>query len=173
MAGPFPGMDPYIEAQGAWPDFHNGLIAEIRNDLGARLPDSYVARVDDYTIVARGTRLPLAELYRWTVRDPLPRVPIPLREPDADILIDLAGLVNRVYDMGRYARTLRHQTQLPETMSLTTDDRAWVESLTRPASAATFSTLESSALDAPGARAGWRRLGRRRRWRPGSEGACA
>ena len=32
-------MDPYIEWQAAWPDFHNGLIAEIRNELGARLPD--------------------------------------------------------------------------------------------------------------------------------------
>ena len=33
MAGPFPGMDPYLEFQAAWPDFHNGLIAEIRNEL--------------------------------------------------------------------------------------------------------------------------------------------
>ena len=38
MAGPFPGMDPYLEFQAAWPDFYNGLIAEIRNELGERLP---------------------------------------------------------------------------------------------------------------------------------------
>jgi hypothetical protein len=256
MAGPFPGMDPYVETQAAWPDFHNGLIAEIRNELGARLPDSYIARVDErievatwaleplrsfrpdilvgrfekraassavtsatasaatlvpklveildrdseevritwveiralpdlelvtvvevfspinksgqgrqayldkrdklhasrvnvveidlllcgaplpmkeriepgayYAIVARGARLPLAELYRWTVRDPLPRLPIPLREPDADILIDFAVLVDRVYELGRYPRTLRHDAPLPETTSLTPEDRAWV-----------------------------------------------
>jgi hypothetical protein len=258
MAGPFPGMDPYVELQTAWPDFHNGLIAEIRNELGARLPDSYVARVDErieitssalepptsfrpdvlvarfeagptsaeigssttqtatleptlveildrdpvelritwveiralpeldlvtaievlspinkagqgrqayldkrdklhesrvnlveidlllggaplpmkrriergayYAIVARGVRLPLAEVYRWTVRDPLLGVPIPLREPDPDVLIDLAALVTRVYDLGRYARTLRHGPPLPETTSLTPEDRAWVAS---------------------------------------------
>jgi hypothetical protein len=29
MAGPFPGMDPYLEQQAAWPDFDNRLIAEI------------------------------------------------------------------------------------------------------------------------------------------------
>ncbi len=52
MSGPFPGMDPYIELQAAWPDFHNGLIAEIRNELGARLPDSYIARVDERIEVA-------------------------------------------------------------------------------------------------------------------------
>jgi hypothetical protein len=33
MAGPFPGMGPSIELQAAWPDFHNGLIAEIRVPL--------------------------------------------------------------------------------------------------------------------------------------------
>jgi Protein of unknown function (DUF4058) len=254
MAGPFPGMDPYVEMQAAWPDFHNGLIAEIRNELGARLPDSYIARVDErievatwalepprsfrpdvlvgrfekravssgvtlatapattlepklveildrdpeevritwveiralpdlelvtavevlspinksgqgrqvyldkrdklhaarvnlveidlllggaplpmkeriepgayYAIVARGARLPLAEVYRWTVRDPLPHIPIPLREPDPDVLIDLAALVTRVYDLGRYARTIRYGPPLPETMSLTPEDRA-------------------------------------------------
>ena len=42
MAGPFPGMDPYLELQGPWPDFHNRLIAEIWNEIGARLPGSYV-----------------------------------------------------------------------------------------------------------------------------------
>ncbi len=52
MAGPFPGMDPYLELQAAWTDFHNGLIAEIRNELGASLPDSYVARVDERIEVA-------------------------------------------------------------------------------------------------------------------------
>ena len=52
MAGRFPGMDPYIELQAAWPDFHNRLIAEVRNELGARLPDSYVARVDERIEVA-------------------------------------------------------------------------------------------------------------------------
>jgi hypothetical protein len=251
-------MDPYIETQAAWPDFHNGLIAEVRNELGARLPDSYVARVDErievatwalepprsfrpdvvvgrfetsvvssgvilgtapatrlepkvveildrdpeelritwveiralpdlelvtaievlspinksgqgrlvylekrnklhaarvslveidlllggaplpmkeriepgayYAIVARGASLPLAEVYRWTVRDPLPRLPIPLRQPDEDILIDFAVLVDRVYDLGRYARTLQHDAPLPDTTSLTPEDRAWVES---------------------------------------------
>ncbi len=58
MAGPFPGMDPYLESQAPWPDFHNGLIAEIRNELGARLPDSYVARVDERIEVATSTSDP-------------------------------------------------------------------------------------------------------------------
>jgi Protein of unknown function (DUF4058) len=261
MAGPFPGMDPYIELEAPWPDFHNRLIAEICNELGAGLPISYVARVDErieiatsgedppasyrpdvlvgrfesestrpevtrgaaqtavlepqlveildrdpdeirvtwveiralpelelvtvievlspinkawqgrqaylakrdqlhasrvnlveidlllggaplpmkqriesgayYAIVARGPQLPFAEIYRWSVRDPLPRLPIPLREPDPDILIDLTALVTRVYDLGRYARTLRREYPLSETTSLRPEDRIWVESVFR------------------------------------------
>jgi Protein of unknown function (DUF4058) len=261
MAGPFPGMDPYLESQAAWPDFHNALIAEIRNELGARLPDSYVARVDErievttsdsnpprsfhpdvlvgrseglavrpaveaaigrtatlepelvelldrdpdelrvtwveiralpqldlvtavevlspinkswrgrqsyldkrdrlhalrvnlveidlllggaplpmkqriepgafYAVVARGVRLPVAEVYRWGVRDPLPVIPIPLCEPDPDVPIDLAVLIGRVYDLGRYARTLRHDQPFHETTPLPPEDRAWVEAVGR------------------------------------------
>ncbi len=47
MAGPFPGMDPYIECQGSWPDFHSRLIAEACNALSVQLPDDYVPRVDE------------------------------------------------------------------------------------------------------------------------------
>jgi hypothetical protein len=110
---------------------HAARVNLVEIDLlldGAPLPMK--ERIDPgafYAIVARGAWLPVAEVYRWTVRDPLPRVPIPLREPDADILIDLAALVNRVYDLGRYAHTLQHGAPLPETTSMTPEDRAWVE----------------------------------------------
>ena len=36
-------------------------------------------------------RLPVAEVYQWTVREPLPQLPIPLGEPHPEILIELAG----------------------------------------------------------------------------------
>src|SRR5205809_4726701 len=39
---------------------------------------------DYYVFVARGDRTPYADVYAWSVRDPLPTIPIPLRPPDAD-----------------------------------------------------------------------------------------
>jgi hypothetical protein len=81
-----------------------------------------------YAIVARAARLPLAKIYRWNVREPLRRLAIPLREPDPDLPIDLAALVSRVYQLGRYESTLRHAAPVPETTSLTPEDRPWVES---------------------------------------------
>ena len=37
MAGPFPGMDPYIESQGNWQDFHNRLITEMSQRPGCSI----------------------------------------------------------------------------------------------------------------------------------------
>ena len=260
--GPFPGMDPFLEWQGSWRDFHNRLVAEIGNELGLRLPDDYVARLDERievvapggepprtflpdvligrdpargpgpgvdpagalvatlepelvevsdrdpesvkitwvevlalpdlelvtaievlspvnkawqgrpaylekrdrlhgsrvnlvevdlllggaplpmkrsipaggysAIVARGSRLPMAEVYRWSVRDALPRLPIPLRDPDPDVWVDLGALAGRAYDLGRYGRTLRHAGPLPESLALSADDRDWVEARVGP-----------------------------------------
>lgn len=260
MPSPFPGMDPYIEYQGNWQDFHNRLNAELCNALGARMPDDYVARVDErievvgfdgpegksflpdvlvarrengggpgqssgrspvatiepmivelvdrdpeeirhawieirrlpeldlvtvievlspvnktgagrvdylekrdallarkihlveidlllggvrvkakpplraghyFALVARGPNLPTAEVYAWTLRDRVPPIPIPLRAPDPDVLIDLQELVDRIYDLGRYGRTLRHDLPLPEGVPLHPEDRAWAEGASR------------------------------------------
>src|SRR5215468_3328690 len=45
MASPFPGMDPYLEDPGIWPDFHAKFINYLQESLGDRLPEHYVARV--------------------------------------------------------------------------------------------------------------------------------
>jgi Protein of unknown function (DUF4058) len=84
-----------------------------------------------YAIVARGPRLPLAEIYRWTVRDPVPGVPIPLANGDPDVVINLGGLTSRVYDLGRYARTIRCDQPLPESAPLSPEDRTWIESVAK------------------------------------------
>lgn len=38
---PFPGMNPYLEYRHIWPDFHDSLIANLRDQLGPQLPDNY------------------------------------------------------------------------------------------------------------------------------------
>ena len=45
MPSPFPGMDPYLEAPDIWPDFHDALANEIRNELNHSLPAPYYARL--------------------------------------------------------------------------------------------------------------------------------
>ena len=47
MPSPFPGMDPYLESQGHWADFHSTFIHVARNAIVARLPADYVARIEE------------------------------------------------------------------------------------------------------------------------------
>ncbi len=47
MPSPFPGIDPYIEAQGFWPDFHASFITYLRDVLADELPTNYEARIDE------------------------------------------------------------------------------------------------------------------------------
>src|SRR5271165_5280684 len=43
MPSPFAGMDPYLESQGYWEDFHTALLGDCRRALTAVLPRNYGA----------------------------------------------------------------------------------------------------------------------------------
>src|SRR4051794_1716822 len=47
MPSPFPGMDPYLESQGFWQDFHTSLITYCREALNAALPEHYAALIEE------------------------------------------------------------------------------------------------------------------------------
>jgi hypothetical protein len=51
----FPGMDPYLEAPGLWPDVHDELISSIRNQLNQRLPEHYHARTRERVYITDET----------------------------------------------------------------------------------------------------------------------
>jgi hypothetical protein len=44
----FPGMDPYLEDPGIWPDFHTTLCVELKRSLNRILPPGYMAKIDRY-----------------------------------------------------------------------------------------------------------------------------
>jgi len=52
MQSPFPGMDPFIEANQLWGDFHDKLIYEIDRVLSEQLPRKYVVRLDSRSYIA-------------------------------------------------------------------------------------------------------------------------
>jgi hypothetical protein len=119
------GRSGYLDKRDKW---HEARVNVVEIDLllsGGPMPMKRPSAPGGYyAIVARGARLPLAEVYRWSVRDPLPRLPIPLREPDPGISIDLGARVTRVYDLGRYARTISRDRPLPEAVSPSPEGRA-------------------------------------------------
>lgn len=51
MPSPFPGVDPYLEAQGLWADFHSEFISAWRSALLDQLPPGYDARVGEHVYI--------------------------------------------------------------------------------------------------------------------------
>lgn len=52
MPSPFPGMDPYLEKPGLWPDVHHGLTSVIRELLVRRLRPKYHVRVEERVYIS-------------------------------------------------------------------------------------------------------------------------
>jgi len=94
--------------------------------LGKSLPPHHY-----YAIVARSTSRPDAQVYTWTIHHRLPSLPIPLRSPDADVILDLGEAFDLTYRLGRFGRIVRHGSPLPENLPLSSADREWAESLGR------------------------------------------
>jgi hypothetical protein len=70
MNCPFPGMDPYLESQGFWPDFHATLVNYLRESVAGTLPKNYHASI--------GERVSLVEReeYRDLVKRVVPDVAV-------------------------------------------------------------------------------------------------
>ncbi len=56
MQCPFPGMDPHLERSAIWPDFHDSLIAYIRESLQPCLRPRYAALTQDRLFVVEHER---------------------------------------------------------------------------------------------------------------------
>lgn len=67
---------------------------------------------DFYAMVSRSERRRVAQVWAWTVRNPLPAIPIPLLKPDKDLVIDLEPVFSTAYERGRYARSIDYKAKL-------------------------------------------------------------
>jgi hypothetical protein len=79
---------------------------------------------DYYAFVSRWDRRPNCEVYHWTMQQPLPAIPIPLRPPDPDVWIDIAAVFRTTYQRGRYARSIDYAG--PPPIALDAERLAWV-----------------------------------------------
>lgn len=97
---------------------------------GKRLPmEDELPKGHYYAFVSRAERRFLSDVFTWSIRDPLPTIPIPLKAPDPDVPLDLAALFATVYQRARYERSIDYQA--PLSLPLSPADRAWAEALAR------------------------------------------
>src|SRR5271166_6063081 len=52
MPSPLPGMDPYLEEPGLWPDVHHELISETRALLNTILRPKYYVRIEERVYIS-------------------------------------------------------------------------------------------------------------------------
>ena len=101
------------------------------------LPDGEPTQAFDYNaVLVRAERTEHggykreADVWYWHVRDPLPKLPVPLEEDDADLVLDLRAVIDGAYDAGDYSRDLyRHPPEPP----LSPEDQAWAAGLLQAA----------------------------------------
>lgn len=80
-------------------------------------------------LVRRAARPDQREVYPLPLRPRLPAFPVPLRPGEADVVVDLQPLLDRVYANGRYPIDYRREPDPP----LKGEDAAWADALLRAA----------------------------------------
>jgi hypothetical protein len=127
-------LSPTNKIDVGYGDYHSKRTALLRQRIhlveldllvgGRRLQTARPLPAGDYyALVARADHYPNADVYAWSIRDPLPTIRIPLKPADQDILIDLAKVFETAYARGRYARRLRYRS-VPA-IPLAADDLTW------------------------------------------------
>jgi hypothetical protein len=188
MQNPFPGIDPFVEAEGDWPDFHATFMGAWREAISRLLPRNYVAKIEErmtviedqedlprqpsaksgegrsqylarrhevlssdahlveldlliggkplpfdkplkpthfHSSISRAGRRPGCEVYSWSLDEPMPPLPVPLAQPDPDIVVDLAKVLVTTYERGEYWKTIDYQS--PINLDLSDEYRGWIQ----------------------------------------------
>ena len=95
---------------------------------GERMPTvEPLPPADYYATVSRSDRRPTVDVYPWSLRQPLPSVPIPLEPEDPDVVLDLQAAFSAVYDRACLEYSLDYEGEveppLPEA------DAPWAKTL--------------------------------------------
>ncbi len=133
-------LSPSNKASPGWGEFvmkRRALIAQgvnlVEIDLllaGQRFDSPEILPKGDYfTFVSRADHRMQCEVYAWSIRRTLPKIPIPLKAPDPDMVVDLSSLFAMTYERGRYARSLPYGK--PLNLPLSPVDLDWVAERTK------------------------------------------
>jgi hypothetical protein len=68
MRNPFPGMNPYLEDPALWGGVHHLLMSALHQQLNQRLPEGYVALVEEREILEKATPSRLCPDVQWEPR---------------------------------------------------------------------------------------------------------
>jgi len=81
-----------------------------------------------YVIALTRSHARNTDVWPFTLRDPLPTIPIPLLPPDDDVALDLAAAFTAIYAEAAYDLSIDYQQDPPPPV-LAEEDRAWAREL--------------------------------------------
>jgi hypothetical protein len=98
---------------------------------GQRLPTREpLTPADYYALVCRKERLPAADVYAWTLQQPLPPIPIPLAGDDPDVVLDLQAAFTTTYDRAGYDYSLNYRRAVEPPLAPAVAD--WAQTVLKP-----------------------------------------
>jgi hypothetical protein len=87
-----------------------------------------VAGENDYRIIiSRSHRRPRADAYLFSIRQPVPPIPIPLRPDEAEPELPLNDILHQLYDQGGYDLVINYQNSPEPPLSET--DETWARQI--------------------------------------------
>jgi hypothetical protein len=93
------------------------------------MPMIGVEEPSDYRIVvSRATSRPLADLYEFQLREPIPTFLLPLKPNEPELAVDLQAILLGVYERGSYPLRIDYRQPVPPP-KLSEADQQWVDEL--------------------------------------------
>ncbi len=100
--------------------------------LGRRVPMAQpLPAASYYVLLSRASRRPLSQVWPIHLDQPMPTVPVPLMEPDADVALDLQRAFDETYETSGFQRAIRYRE--PPQLTLDPQEQRWLDERLRAA----------------------------------------
>jgi hypothetical protein len=93
--------------------------------IAAPMPLQHQPPWDYRILISRSEDRPNADLYGFSLRERIPDFPLPLKQPEEFVSIDLQSILQGVYDRAGYDYRIDYQQSVPPP-ALTAADQAWM-----------------------------------------------
>ncbi|NEQ36567.1 MAG: DUF4058 family protein [Okeania sp. SIO3I5] len=81
-----------------------------------------------YAVALTRSHANVMDVWPLKLPDLLPTIPIPLRSPDPDVVLNLSAALNEIYDEAAYDLSINYQ-EVPPPPVLSKEERGWIESV--------------------------------------------